>query len=260
MFRGLVTALRTLTLLPVPGREAESVAAALYWFPLVGLLLGLLEYGAGWGVGRLASGTWALGMATAALVAGAFLTRGLHLDGLADWADAQAVLEGKEKALEVMKDPRIGALGAVALVCVLLAKWAALARLAEAGQLLWIVPACIISRAMQVGLAASLPYARPEGGTVGALVQAAGFRHWLAVMGVSLLLLVPFGGLAWAALFGAGVLTHLFGESCRQRHGGVTGDLLGACSELTELLVLWIGALAVGPETGLRTLLWPGVR
>ena len=89
MWRGLVTAIRTLTILPIPGRDAESVAAALYWFPLVGLLVGLLQWGLGECIGTIAAKGWPAGAAAVVLVGGAVLTRGLHLDGLADWADAR---------------------------------------------------------------------------------------------------------------------------------------------------------------------------
>ncbi|MBM3497084.1 MAG: adenosylcobinamide-GDP ribazoletransferase [Armatimonadetes bacterium] len=259
MGRGLVTALRTLTLLPVPGREAASVATALYWFPLVGLLIGLLQWGAGGLVNALAVKGWPAGAAAAALAASAALTRGLHLDGLADWADASVVLAGRERALEVMKDPRIGALGAVALVSVLLGKWVALMRLATAGGLVWVLPACVIARAMQVELAATLPYARAEGGTAGSFVEGAGAAHRVVVLGAAaLLVLVPFGGLGGAALLLAWLAARLFAWRCRVRFGGVTGDVLGAGSELTELLVLIVAALAADPAAGVRTVGWAG--
>jgi len=259
MWRGLVTAIRTLTVLPIPGREAESAATALYWFPLVGLLIGLLQWGAGEGVGAIAAKGWPAGAAAAVLVAGPLLTRGLHLDGLADWADATAVLAGREKALEVMKDPRIGALGAVALVSVMLLKWVALTRLVASEALIWIVPACVIARAVQVELAASLPYARAEGGTAAGFVKGAGRPHrLLALASAVLLVLVPFGGTGATAVLVAWVFAVGFGEACRVRYGGVTGDLLGACSELTETGLLLMAALAADPETGVRVLGWGG--
>ena len=259
MWRGLVTAVRTLTILPVPGGEAPSVAMSLYWFPLVGLLIGLLQWGAGGLVGATAIKGWPGGAAAAVLVAGALLTRGLHLDGLADWADATAVLAGREKALEVMKDPRIGALGAVALVSVMLVKWVALTRLAAADALVWIVPACVIARAMQVELAALLPYARAEGGTAGAFVGGAGAAHRLAVLAsAALLVLVPFGGMGAAVLVLGWAFARAFAWRCRVRYGGVTGDLLGACSELTETLVLAAAALVAHPDGGMRVIGWGG--
>jgi adenosylcobinamide-GDP ribazoletransferase len=259
MWRGLVTAMRTLTILPVPGSEAASVATSLYWFPLVGLLIGLAQWGVGEGVGAVAARGWPAGAAAAVLVAGAVLTRGLHLDGLADWADATAVLAGREKALEVMKDPRIGALGAVALVSVMLLKWVALTRLIASGALVWVVPVCVIARAVQVEVAASQPYARAEGGTAAEFVKGAGRPHrLLAFASAALLVLVPFGGTGAIAVLAAYVFAVGFGEACRVRYGGVTGDLLGACSELTETGLLLLAALAANPETGVRVLGWGG--
>jgi adenosylcobinamide-GDP ribazoletransferase len=259
MWRGFVTAVRTLTILPILGRDAASVAAALYWFPLVGLLIGLLQWGAGGLVGATAIKGWPAGSAAAALVAGAVLTRGLHLDGLADWADATAVLAGREKALEVMRDPRIGALGAVALVSVMLVKWVALTRLAATDALVWVLPACVIARAVQVELAASLPYARVGGGMAAGFVRGAGRPHRLAALAsAALLVLVPFGGRGALALLLAWTFALGFGETCRVRYGGVTGDLLGACSELTETGVLVIAAMAADPDAGVRVLGWGG--
>ena len=88
MLRGLVTAVRTLTILPIPGRDAERLTASLPWFPFVGALLGGAVYGLGLLVGLAAGGSWPTGSAVVMVAAGAWLTRGLHLDGLADCADA----------------------------------------------------------------------------------------------------------------------------------------------------------------------------
>ncbi|HJN17180.1 MAG TPA: adenosylcobinamide-GDP ribazoletransferase, partial [Armatimonadota bacterium] len=187
---GLGTAIRTLTILPFPGREASPMSESLYWFPLVGLIVGGLEFIGARGIAQLTEPDWAQGIAVLVVVLGAILTRGLHLDGLADWADGASVMSGREKMLEVMKDPRVGALGAVALIGVVFTKWVAVMRLAEGGAVLWVVGACVISRAMQVDLAASLPYARAGGGTAAWFVEDAGWGHRIVAVGGALLLAV----------------------------------------------------------------------
>ena len=241
---GLVTALRTLTILPVPGRDAERLSSALPWFPIVGGLLGLALYGLARGVEVLAGGNWPGGAAVVVLAAGALLTGGLHLDGLADWADGFGGGRDREKTLAIMKDSHIGAFGVVALTLILVARWAALARVIELGLGAWIVVALIAARAVQVELAASLPYARPEGGTAAGFVEGAGGRHRV----LSMLVALPLAAAACGPAGAVGVLVALiigkaFGLWCRRRVGGITGDLLGAASEISETAVLFLAAL-----------------
>jgi len=243
-FAGLVTALRTLTALPVPGTESCTLAGALPWFPVVGLLLGVLLYGVAAGLSFMTSGSWPGGVAVGVLIAGVVLSRGLHLDGLADWADGFWGARDREKTLAIMKDPCVGSFGAVAIVCVLLSRWVCISGLIGLGGADWIPAAMIISRSMQVLLAVSQPYARAEGGTAAPFVNGATQRtHNMTLLGAVALLLVA-GRLDWtwlAAFAFAWAATWWFGRWCRRRVGGVTGDLLGACSELTETMALAFG-------------------
>jgi len=244
MTAGMVTAFRTLTILPLPGRDAEDMAASLPWFPLVGCALGFILYGLSRLLGLVGGDSWPEGVALVLVLGSIVLTRGLHLDGLADWADAFGSMSDRQRTLEIMQDPRVGAFAVVAVVVVLLAKWVALARLAVAGELIWIVAAYIVSRAVLVELACCLPYARPCAGTGAAFVQTARPIHrlWSLLSGLALLLGIygPAGGVAVGVGWG---LTRLFGFWCYRRVGGVTGDLLGACSEIVETLVLLLAAL-----------------
>ena len=271
MLTGLVTALRTLTILPVPGRDADRMSSALPWFPVVGMLLGGIlcavpqALSAALGEGH---GFWCEGTAVVLLVAGTILTGGIHLDGLADWADGFFGARDRDAVLRIMKDSRIGSFGCIALVLVLLAKWACLARLLSLGRHAeWILAAYVVSRTAQVLLATSQPYARPEGGTAAAFVQGAGLRHAVLAMVAALILLGVPGGVDWHTLLVAGVdggwvywkwlkqLSALlilggvfaagFGMWCRRRIGGITGDTLGACSEIVETLVLAVGAWGI---------------
>ncbi len=244
--RGLVTALRTLTIIPAPGDEAEEPTDSLLWFPVVGLLLGLTLWLVAVLILKLTGWTW--GAANAAVVTGIILTRALHLDGLADWADAFWGGWNRDRILEIMKDSALGTFGTVALIVTLLTKWISLLALIENAALQWIILAMIISRAIQVDLATSYDYARPEGGTGAAFISNATSAHRTPAAWITLVLVVICGGFALRpiiVLFIALGLGRLFGNWCHKKAGGMTGDLLGAASELTETFVLLLGA-AVG--------------
>jgi adenosylcobinamide-GDP ribazoletransferase len=244
MMAGLITALRTLTVLPVPGREAVQFSSSLYWFTFVGLLLGVVEAGLAW-IGMSAG--WPELAALLPVIAGILITRGLHADGLADLADGFFGGRTRESVLRIMKDPNVGSFGALALMLLLFLKWVSLLRIVRSGGFGIIVSGVMLARMAQVVLAARLPYARPEGGTASVFVNGAGLPHlWAAlVSGVAMLFLlmrfepVPSFLLLLAALGTSAAL----GLLTLRRIGGVTGDVLGAASEITEALVWTVGAL-----------------
>jgi adenosylcobinamide-GDP ribazoletransferase len=243
MAGGLVTALRTLTALPVPGRDAERFSDSLYWFPLVGLVIGTLEALLA-RVGVFAG--WFEMAALLALGGGIVLTRGIHADGLADLADGFFGGRNREAALRIMKDPNVGSFGSLALILVMLFKFVCLLELVRYGAFGTMIAGVMLARMGQVVLAARLPYARAEGGTATAFVEGAGWPHFVvAVASVFVFLLYPVG-FGWPrALFlmaSAAASTLALGLLSRRKIGGVTGDVLGACSELTETFV-WFAAV-----------------
>lgn len=247
----MISALRTLTAIPVPGRDAERLSSALPWFPVAGLVLGLTVCGAitlaGLAVGR----PWPEGSAVLAIVVGVLLTRGIHLDGLADWADGFWGSRDRERVLAIMKDPHIGSFGALAVVCVVLAKWVFLVRLIAAGSLGWIIAAYTVSRTMPVVLLVAEPYARAGGGTAAPFARGAGQKHLAFAMLQALILVPLLCGCQWtwpAALLAGWGFTRIFGSWCRKRVGGITGDLLGACTEIVETAIMAAGAIAACGE------------
>lgn len=244
--RGFISAVRLVTVLPVPGSEAASITSSQPWFPVVGAILGGLTILIGASVMR-ATGAPEFA-ALAAVVAGAGLTRCLHLDGLCDWADGFWGGFTPERRLEIMKDSRIGTFGAVALVSFLLAKWIALTRIADAGDWTWVWVAYILSRTMQVLLACLQPYARAGEGTGRDFVQNAQVGRTTLALAVCIVLIALTGNSITGLLSAAGgalLLTVLFGAWCRRSVGGVTGDLIGACSEFVETWVLLCGGIFV---------------
>lgn len=239
MLKGLTTAIRTLTILPLPGRDAPNLSAALYWFVWIGALLGAILYLLARLLIFFSNSNWPQGTAAIVLVAGVILTRGLHLDGLADFADAFWGTHQREKTLAIMKDTFVGTFGIVALFLLLLIKWISLVRLIEAQQVIWIVSAAIVSRFVMVELAVVLPYAR-ESGTAESFVNNAGTRHRLVTFFTAAGLIFLISHLIGLLVLLSGwVFARIFGFWCAHRIGGVTGDLLGACCEITETLILF---------------------
>ncbi|MEI6757808.1 MAG: adenosylcobinamide-GDP ribazoletransferase [Chlorobium sp.] len=241
---GLVTALRTLTVLSVPGKECEPFSNSLFWFPVAGLLIGLMQVALGYGGYRFG---WNELAAALVVFGGIGLTRGIHADGIADLADGFWGGKTREAALRIMKDPNVGSFGVIALSGVILLKWIAVVKLIECGSFGFIAAGVLLARWVQVLLASSLPYARREGGTAHSFVSGAGAAHIVVTSILTLLLLVL---LLHADLFGlfvavpaavaAGVMTGLLSH---RKIGGVTGDVLGAGSEVTEVFVWIAGAL-----------------
>ncbi|MCO6058612.1 adenosylcobinamide-GDP ribazoletransferase [Pseudomonas sp. MOB-449] len=233
----LLIALQFLTRLPVrlPGMpEPRQIGRSLLWYPLVGVLIGLSLLG----VAYLLEGRPALLSAALVLALWVGLSGGLHLDGLADTADAWVGGYGdRERTLTIMKDPRSGPIAVVVLVVVLLLKFAALAALLQAGQWLPLLLAPWLGRGMLPLLFLTTAYVRP-GGLGQALAEHLPRRElpvWLAVQGVAMLLL---GWPAWIALAAALVVFAWLRGRFVQRLGGTTGDTAGALVEVVEVGVL----------------------
>ncbi|MDM3888284.1 adenosylcobinamide-GDP ribazoletransferase [Pseudomonas sp. BCRC 81390] len=233
-------ALQFLSSLPVrlPGMPApREMGRSLLCYPLVGLLFGLLL----WLASHLLQATPAPLHAALLLTLWVLLSGALHLDGLADSADAWLGGFGdRERTLQIMKDPRSGPIAVVTLVLVLLLKFCALWVLVEQGSGAQLLLAPLIGRAAMLGLFLSTPYVRP-GGLGQALAEhlpraAAG---WV-LLGCALFCLVLGGWIVVLALAVFGWLRQLMS----QRLGGTTGDTAGALLELLELGV--VVGLALG--------------
>ena len=242
--RGAAAAVAFLTRLPV-GRlvafSAADVSRGAVAFPLVGAGIGAAVGGTAAGLVHVLP---PLPAAAIALCVGAVLTGALHLDGLADTADALGATT-RERALEIMRDHATGAFGATAIALDLLVKASVLAALAAEGEAIgFAVAAGALARAVPPSLAASLPRARGEGAGAGFAVSrtVAGAAAALAIAiaaaaaGIDGLVLA---GVAAAVAVGLGL-------GFRRWLGGVSGDPLGAATELAETAVLVAAAILVG--------------
>ncbi len=224
--RGLILAIQFLTRLPTPALadfKQEDLARAAIWFPLVGLLLGGLIAGAVWLGAQVDPWLGAL----LGLLAWVGLTGALHLDGLADLADALGAAHGnKDRLLTVLADPHLGVFGVTALALQLLSKLVLLMLLAKAG-LFW--PLLLIPAWARLGplLWARLPSIKPGLGERFAWnIGLASVGVWAALLALASI---------WApALLAAPLLILGWRAYLRARLGGMTGDALGAGVEWVE--------------------------
>lgn len=238
--RALVSALRTLTILPIPGKDATNLASALPFFPAIGVLIGATVISALYAISLTG---WTTGAGVLAMILAVWITRGLHVDGLADVADALGASRTRERRLEIMKDPHTGAFGVMAIVANLLLKAVALGHLAACNQWSIAVVPFIVARTAQVMLATTLPYARAEGGKAGAFVAEARPHHLVLALVAATAFCLAASGLAGVLLLlQGGVIAFLLRLWMKHHFGGVTGDLLGASSELIETGLLTLAA------------------
>lgn len=236
-------ALQFLTRLPVrlPGMPSpQQVGRSLLWYPAVGLLIGLLL----WAAQVLLGGVAPVLQAALLLVLWVGLSGGLHLDGLADSADAWVGGFGdRERTLAIMKDPRSGPIAVVVLVLVLLLKFAALLALLQVQQGWMLVLVPWIARCLLPLLLLSTPYVRP-GGLGQALAEHMPRRQLPWVLAAHLLLMLLLGWMAPLAVAVALVVAYGLRRAMLARLGGTTGDTAGALVELAEAVVLVALALA----------------
>jgi adenosylcobinamide-GDP ribazoletransferase len=221
--------------------QPTDMARFVPWFPLVGALVGaavgLLYAGAGLLLPPLVA-------AAVAVTAGVAITGAFHEDGLGDTADAFVGGRDREDTLRILKDPRLGTFGVLAVAASLLLRVAAVAALAPSAALAALPAAHALSRAAAVGLMAAVPpaaetglgaaYARALGGRQALLGVAAGLAVAAVLLGV--------WALPAAALTGFAALW--LGRLARRRIGGVGGDVLGAAQQAGEILTLLVAVAA----------------
>ena len=247
----LLRAIGFLTVLPVPASasgERHEFGRCAVWFPFVGAIIGAfllgLHYLASWLFPN------APALASVITVAGwAWITGGLHLDGLADCCDGLFAAVSRERRLEIMRDPRMGVFGGLGLVLFLFAKVAAVASLH--GTIAYIdrvhLPFALLYAPVMARytclFVAKQPAARP-GGMGDAFAQHIDGSAFLmgALLPIGLIFLDSNPVRAAIAMAAAHVVTLLVILFARKRLGGMTGDVLGLSVEVSELAVLMVYA------------------
>ncbi len=243
---GLAQAFRTMTIIPVPGKDAKKASTQLHFYPLVGLTIGAIGVSLLYLCSNLVSISTGVCMVLGALWAAymAFITRGFHLDGLADTADGFGGGWTRERRLEIMKDSRSGSFGVVAISLCLLLKAASAANLILRGRVLLLVWVTFLSRVQVVLMCSFSKYAK-ESGLSYDLVSGAGASHALSALvqtslvgcALHVLFEVPIYGLAMP-LAASALSMAILALVSKRKIGGVTGDVLGCCCEICETMAL----------------------
>ncbi len=239
--RQFLVAWQFLTIIPLSRAHHDpsprELAGSMAWYPCVGLLIGTILAAVDLALSRVVPRGVSELLVLSLLVV---LTRGLHQDGLADTLDGLAGGRSPAERLAIMRDGTIGPIGATGLILVIGLRYASLASLPVDER--WPVLLCmpVVGRWAMVMGTATLPYARAEGGLAQPFTQHLSRKEIALATGLLVVALaVLFGGVATGAILlavGAALifLVWLFRCQC----GGITGDMLGATNEMTEVLFL----------------------
>ena len=237
-WKALRLAASLLTVIPMPLEADEAtdadVARSRWAYPIVGMVIGL---GLG-GLSFLLSSQRVGGATFWWIASWVAITGGIHLDGLADTADGLFLDGDADRRLTVMRDPRVGSFGVVAVVLVILGKYACLTSMAAATRTWAILGAAAIGRTILLVAAGRADSARTEGmGRV--VIESATSRDAVWAAGLVVVVAVVSAG-SVGFVSGTCVLGLAFGLTrlCQTRLGGLTGDTLGALVELSELVFL----------------------
>ena len=231
-------ALQFLTIIPLKIKRVDEkkIASSMIYFPLVGMLLGGLLIALNYFSSFLSLPLISVNIIL--VISLAVLTGGMHLDGLSDTIDGFASGKGREGILDVMKDPRIGAMGALGIFSILLLKLAFLHSIDMDFKAPALILMCGLSRWSLVFCSFLFPYARKDGKA----------RIYVQGVDLKILILAALITLTGAMIFGRikGIIaflvvtdvTYLAGKFINKKISGITGDTLGALCELNEVTVL----------------------
>jgi adenosylcobinamide-GDP ribazoletransferase len=233
-------AISFLTILPVIDRRPaseETVAASFAWFPIVGLLIGVALVGEDW---LLAFFFAQVIRSVLIVISLTVITGAVHLDGLADTADALGAGRDRERALDILHDSRVGTFGASAIFFDLTLKILALSTLAGYHRYTALIFAPMLARWAMLIVASRLPYLRTSGSGSTLLSGKISGARTAVVAIFTLVVMLILGELHAIAVSIAVAIAIVFAMRSFYRRwlGGVTGDLIGACGELVEIAIL----------------------
>jgi len=234
-----------LTIIPAYSDRADEkeMALSLYFYPLVGFLIGAGLASLAWLCNWLQLG-W--GGDAVVIVSWILLSGGLHMDGLMDSADGLFSGRQRDQKLEIMKDSRVGAMGGIALVSVVLLKFALLTSIPYPAKLGALLIAPALGRCMMVAAIVLFPYARPGPGLGKCFGPEAGREKLWGAMALLLLgtvLATQLLGLVFLAI--TALLASQAALWINNVLGGQTGDTYGALCEITETLFLLTSAVGM---------------
>ncbi len=231
-------AVQFLTIIPLKIKEVseKGLANSAAYFPLAGLLIGLLLLGINYFTSILS-----LPLLTSNIILVVSLiviTGGMHLDGLADTADAFLSGKSKEEMLLIMRDSHIGVMGVLSIVSVILLKIGLLVTLSAALKPIALILMCVLSRWAVVLVMFLFPYARKDG-KAGVFIR--GIKKEIVILALGLACLFAFiagSFMGLVVLLIASGCAYSGGKFTSRKIDGITGDTLGAAIELTEIVVL----------------------
>jgi len=243
--RRFLVALQFLTIFPVKIKseiEGKDFGASLLYFPIVGLIVGLL-------LSLIALSLFflpALVRAAAILTISILITGGIHLDGFADTCDGFYGNKQVEKVLEIMRESRIGAMGAIGIVSLLLLKFSVMASLQETYLWKTLIVMAVFSRWSQCFACNAARYARKAGKAKYFIEHSRKrdlFVGGIFTLALSLLLMRSKG---FILFFLSIIPVYLFIRYIKTKVGGMTGDTIGAVNEIAEVCVLLSGLILSG--------------
>lgn len=238
--RSFYIALSFLTRIPTPIKgdvTQPQIGQSIVFYPLVGALMGLVFFLLAEFILFFSSDFSSDVLAAILLIVWVLITGGLHLDGLADSADAWiGGLNDRDRTLEIMKDPYCGPIAVAVIVLLLLLKWVALSQLLKSDHTAFLIVVPMLSRSIIIVLFMSTDYVRDSG------------------LGSAFLDYMPRENILWSGLFASAIAYLIFGGFFSmilvalavivlrimmiKRIGGMTGDTLGATVEITEAIAL----------------------
>lgn len=234
--RLLLMAIQYFTRVPMPvwvGHSAEHLSGTARYFTTVGLFIGAVGALTLWATSLILPGPLPVILSTAATV---LLTGAFHEDGLADTFDGLGGGTTRERALEIMKDSRIGTYGVAALVLTVLIKIAALSALPMTLAIAVLIAGHAFSRACAVTLLFAGSYVgNPELSRARAVAQPMGRGEFMFAALIGIAPLYWCGMHAIAGFISALLVLYVLARWFMRRLGGFTGDTLGAAQQLTEI-------------------------
>lgn len=238
-FQGFFSALSFLTVIPVPQRLSggpENLGSSVIWFPAAGLVIGFFAY-------TLDSLFFSffppLLRSVFCMLFFISISKGLHLDGLADTADGFLSSRPKEKILEIMRDSRIGTMGAAAVTALMILKTASLFSIDGRFRTQAVILAPVAGRCSMAIIMAFFEYARKEGGLASVFYESMDRRKGIISAFCLFFACFIFSG-SYGILISIFIILFilLWGLYSRKMIGGFTGDTLGAGCELSEAFII----------------------
>jgi adenosylcobinamide-GDP ribazoletransferase len=219
----------------------EDLANSTVCFPIVGMVIGSLLVLVNFLLGLFLPPLVVDGFIIVSLI---FITKGLHLDGLADTIDGFSYGKNKSEILDIMSDSRIGAIGVIGVFCILIIKFALIHEMPNEVKNIALILMCVLGRWAMVMVAASSNYAKDNNGLGRAFTDYVGTKEF--AFATIITVLIGWGLFSWGHVFYKGIILILIIyflnlyiiRFVKLKIGGITGDILGAICEVIEVLVL----------------------